>query len=84
LTSLKPFLNFIDTLLALPGLDVAFVDEEDASLREAASPCLLIGFVSSMSDFLRHGSIHFPLYIYIHAPSIILSPGKATLGQRAG
>jgi hypothetical protein len=39
---LKYFLIFIETLLALPRLDVALVDEdieEDESLREAASCC---------------------------------------------
>jgi len=51
LTSLNPFLIFIDTFLALPGLDVARVDDEDASLKEAASACLMVVLVSSMSDF---------------------------------
>jgi hypothetical protein len=41
LTPFNPFFIFIDTLLALPGLDVDADLVLDTSLNEALSPCTL-------------------------------------------
>jgi hypothetical protein len=92
LTPFNPFFIFIDTLLALPGLDIDLV--LDTSLNEALSPCMLswlavfsrrVSMVSGLVwiGFSRFATSVTSLYIVWCKCPFTRHPA-ATLSKRAG